>query len=163
VRVVRGDGERLWTVPSFVLTDCCGNTSRWPSGTFSATGPTMRPTSASNTSMHRTRWYRSIRHARRGCPIDITDPESPGRVEQRLRDAGTYVDFTWALVLNRLHGTGHGCWSDPGQLRAAGRQTAVPAAGTLRRHLRSRRVVRHRQARRGGRFTAAQAPGCAAD
>jgi proline iminopeptidase len=43
--------------------------------------------------------YRSIRHPRRGSPIDITDPASPQRVEQQLREAGTYIDFTWALVL----------------------------------------------------------------
>ncbi|HEY6686788.1 MAG TPA: hypothetical protein VI094_11345 [Propionibacteriaceae bacterium] len=43
--------------------------------------------------------YRSIRHPRRGSPIDITDPESPRRVEQQLLDSGTYVDFTWTLVL----------------------------------------------------------------
>jgi hypothetical protein len=48
--------------------------------------------------------YRSIRHPRRGSPIDITDPASPQRVEQQLREAGTYVDFTWALVLNELPG-----------------------------------------------------------
>jgi hypothetical protein len=46
--------------------------------------------------------YRSIRHPRRGSPIDITDPQSPQRVEQQLRDGGTYFDFTWALVLNEL-------------------------------------------------------------
>lgn len=34
--------------------------------------------------------YRSIRHPRRGSPIDITDPASPRRVEQQLREAGTY-------------------------------------------------------------------------
>jgi hypothetical protein len=44
--------------------------------------------------------YRSIRHPRRGSPIDITDPASPQRVEQQLIAAGTYVDFTWTLVLN---------------------------------------------------------------
>ena len=44
--------------------------------------------------------YRSIRHPRRGSPIDITDPQAPQRAEQQLRDSGTYVDFTWALVLN---------------------------------------------------------------
>lgn len=48
--------------------------------------------------------YRSIRHPRRGSPIDITDPSSPQRAEQQLRDAGTYFDFTWALVLNELPG-----------------------------------------------------------
>ena len=48
--------------------------------------------------------YRSIRHPRRGSPIDITDPQSPQRAEQQLRQAGTYIDFTWALVLNELPG-----------------------------------------------------------
>ena len=48
--------------------------------------------------------YRSIRHPRRGSPIDITDPQAPQRAEQQLREAGTYVDFTWALVLNELGG-----------------------------------------------------------
>jgi hypothetical protein len=50
--------------------------------------------------------YRSIRHPRRGSPIDITDPQSPQRVEQQLREAGTYVDFTWALVLIDRPGQG---------------------------------------------------------
>jgi hypothetical protein len=48
--------------------------------------------------------YRSIRHPRRGSPIDITDPASPQRTEQQLRDAGVYMDFTWALVLNEHPG-----------------------------------------------------------
>jgi hypothetical protein len=48
--------------------------------------------------------YRSIRHPRRGSPIDITDPASPQRAEQQLREAGTYFDFTWALVVNELGG-----------------------------------------------------------
>jgi hypothetical protein len=48
--------------------------------------------------------YRSIRHPRRGSPIDIADPESPTRVEQQFLEAGTYVDFTWTLVLNGLPG-----------------------------------------------------------
>jgi hypothetical protein len=48
--------------------------------------------------------YRSIRHPLRGSPIDITDPASPQRAEQQLREAGTYFDFTWALVLNELPG-----------------------------------------------------------
>ncbi len=48
--------------------------------------------------------YRSIRHPRRGSPIDITDPQAPQRAEQQLRDAGTYFDFTWALVLNEVPG-----------------------------------------------------------
>jgi len=48
--------------------------------------------------------YRSIRHPRRGSPIDITDPASPQRAEQQLRDSGTYIDFTWSLVLNDLPG-----------------------------------------------------------
>jgi proline iminopeptidase len=46
--------------------------------------------------------YRSIRHPRRGSPIDITDPESPRRVERQLLDAGTYVDFSWTLVLGAV-------------------------------------------------------------
>jgi len=46
--------------------------------------------------------YRSIRHPRRGSPIEIDDPGSPARVEQQLLAGGTYVDFTWALTLNRL-------------------------------------------------------------
>jgi hypothetical protein len=44
----------------------------------------------------------SIRHPRRGSPIDISDPTAPDRVERELREAGTYVDFTWALVVNPL-------------------------------------------------------------
>jgi hypothetical protein len=50
--------------------------------------------------------YRSIRHPRRGSPIDISDPLSPQRVEQQLREAGTYIDFTWALVLSQYPGQG---------------------------------------------------------
>jgi hypothetical protein len=50
--------------------------------------------------------YRSIRHPRRGSPIDITDPQSPQRAEKLLREAGTYIDFTWALVL--MGRPGHG-------------------------------------------------------
>lgn len=46
--------------------------------------------------------YRSIRHPRRGSKIDITDPDSPSRVEQQLRDSGDYLDFTWTLVVNGL-------------------------------------------------------------
>lgn len=46
--------------------------------------------------------YRSIRHPRRGSKIDITDPESPSKVERELRDSGTYFDFTWTLVLNGI-------------------------------------------------------------
>jgi hypothetical protein len=46
--------------------------------------------------------YRSIRHPRRGSPIDISDPESPSKIEKQLRDSGTYFDFTWTLVLREL-------------------------------------------------------------
>lgn len=46
--------------------------------------------------------YRSIRHPRRGSPIDITDPQSPRQVEQQLLDAGTYFDFSWTLVLGAV-------------------------------------------------------------
>lgn len=48
--------------------------------------------------------YRSIRHPRRGSPIDITDPQAPQRAEEQLREAGTYFDFTWALILNEAPG-----------------------------------------------------------
>jgi hypothetical protein len=46
--------------------------------------------------------YRSIRHPRRGSPIDINDPESPSKIEKQLLTAGTYIDFTWTLVLYQL-------------------------------------------------------------
>jgi hypothetical protein len=91
--------------------------------------------------------YRSIRHPRRGSPIDITDPASPQRVEQQLREAGTYVDFTWALVLNEL--PGH-------QTRLLVRTRAnyaphalrlpVTTARIVRRHLRSSDAAGDRQA-----------------
>ncbi len=42
---------------------------------------------------------RSIRHLRHGSPIDISDPSSPERVERQLRESGTYIDFSWALVV----------------------------------------------------------------
>lgn len=45
---------------------------------------------------------RSIRHVRRGSPIDISDPASPERVERQLRESGRYIDFTWALVVTPL-------------------------------------------------------------
>jgi hypothetical protein len=48
--------------------------------------------------------YRSIRHPRRGSKIDVADPGSPARVERQLREAGTYVDFTWALNVRGLPG-----------------------------------------------------------
>jgi hypothetical protein len=76
--------------------------------------------------------YRSIRHPRRGSPIDITDPASPPRVEQQLREAGTYVDFTWALVLNELPGHRTRLLvRTPGQLRAARPPAPVTAAGVV--------------------------------
>ncbi|HZM76137.1 MAG TPA: hypothetical protein VFC19_10440 [Candidatus Limnocylindrales bacterium] len=48
--------------------------------------------------------YRSIRHPRRGSPIDIADPTSAQKIEQQLLDAGTYIDFTWTLAINGLPG-----------------------------------------------------------
>jgi hypothetical protein len=48
--------------------------------------------------------YHSIRHPRRGSPIDINDPQAPQRTEQQLLEAGIYFDFTWALVLNEHSG-----------------------------------------------------------
>lgn len=50
--------------------------------------------------------YRSIRHLRRGSKIDVDDPDSPARVEKQLRESGTYIDFTWALVVNELASNG---------------------------------------------------------
>jgi hypothetical protein len=46
--------------------------------------------------------YRSIRHPRRGSPMDINDPGSPSKIEKQLLTSGMYVDFTWALVLCEL-------------------------------------------------------------
>jgi hypothetical protein len=46
--------------------------------------------------------YHSIRHPRRGSPIDINDPESPSKTEKQLWDSGTNVDFSWALFLREL-------------------------------------------------------------
>jgi hypothetical protein len=37
-------------------------------------------------------------------PVMITDPQAPQRAEQQLREASTYFDFTWALVLFELPG-----------------------------------------------------------
>jgi proline iminopeptidase len=48
--------------------------------------------------------YRSIRHPRRGSPIDINDPDSPSKIEKQLRGSGKYFDFTWTLALNELAG-----------------------------------------------------------
>jgi len=45
--------------------------------------------------------YRSIRHPRRGSAIDITGPHSPRQAEQRLPEAGAYIDFAGALAPGR--------------------------------------------------------------
>jgi len=42
--------------------------------------------------------YRSIRHPRRGSPIDITGPQSPRQAEQQLPEACAYIDFAAALA-----------------------------------------------------------------
>jgi hypothetical protein len=80
-----------------------------------ACGPAVRPAACSPTDcVCWDRTIRSIRHPRRGSPIDITDPASPQRAEQQLREGGTYFDFTWALVLNELPDRGRDCWCAPG-------------------------------------------------
>jgi hypothetical protein len=110
----------------------------WP--TASVTDPTRRPTSASNTSIHRMPWCtgRSATHTVAARSISPTRNPRAG-----LRDAGTYVDFTWAPVLNGLTGERTRLLvRTRGRLCAAGRQSSVPAAGTLRRHLRSRHMLR---------------------
>lgn len=43
--------------------------------------------------------YHSIRHPRRGHPVDPTDPAALASVERSLREGGTYLDFTWTFVL----------------------------------------------------------------
>jgi len=56
---------------------------------------------------------------RRGSKIDVTDPDSPSKTEQQLRDAGTYFDFTWTLVLNGLAGHSNAVRAYTGQLLPA--------------------------------------------
>jgi hypothetical protein len=59
--------------------------------------------------------YRSIRHPRHGSPIDVTDPQAPQRAEQQLREAGTYIDFTWpAGAAPGVPGPHHSCVGPPG-------------------------------------------------
>ena len=43
--------------------------------------------------------YYSFRHPRRGHPVDPTDPDALANLERRLRERGTYLDFTWTFVL----------------------------------------------------------------
>lgn len=46
--------------------------------------------------------YHSIRHPRKGHPVDPTDPAALANVERELREGGTYLDFTWSFVLRPL-------------------------------------------------------------
>ena len=92
--------------------------------------------------------YRSIRHPRRGSPIDITDPQAPQRVEQRLREAGTYIDFTWALVLNELPDHQTRLLVRTRANYSPRLQVPHPAARPVRRHLRNGHAAGDRQARR---------------
>lgn len=95
--------------------------------------------------------YRSIRHPRRGSPIDITGPQSPRQAEQQLPEAGTYIDFAGALAL------GPGAKRTPGGLarlqyvpgQATRRAAGLPdtAAGPGRRDIRSSDAAGDRQAR----------------
>lgn len=43
--------------------------------------------------------YHSIRHPYRGHPIDPTDRAGLRRLEEKLVEGGTYIDFSWAFVL----------------------------------------------------------------
>lgn len=43
--------------------------------------------------------YYSIRHPYRGHPIDPTDRADLRRLEEKLVEGGTYIDFSWAFVL----------------------------------------------------------------
>ena len=84
-------------------TGCFPNTSTWPSGTIVCDGPNYASYfRVQHVDPPHALVYRSIRHPRRGRPIDIADPESPSKIEQQLRDSGIYLDFTWALVLGEL-------------------------------------------------------------
>jgi hypothetical protein len=96
--------------------------------------------------------YRSIRHTRRGSPIDITDPQSPRQAEQQLPEAGAYIDFAWALApgpwrKNEPPAAWRGCQYVPGQ--ATRRAAGLPdtAAGPGRRDIRSSDAAGDRQAR----------------
>jgi hypothetical protein len=96
--------------------------------------------------------YRSIRHPRRGSPIDITGPQSPRQAEQQLPEAGTYIDFAGALApgpwrKNEPPAAWRGCQYVPGQ--ATRRAAGLPdtAAGPGRRDIRSSDAAGDRQAR----------------
>jgi hypothetical protein len=96
--------------------------------------------------------YRSIRHPRRGSPIDITGPQPPRQAEQQLPEAGTYIDFAGALApgplaQNEPPAAWRGCQYVPGQ--ATRRAAGLPdtAAGPGRRDRRSSDAAGDRQAR----------------
>jgi hypothetical protein len=96
--------------------------------------------------------YRSIRHPRRGSPIDITGPQSPQQAEQQLPEAGTYTTSPgpWHLGpwrKNEPPAAWRGCQYVPGQ--ATRRAAGLPdtAAGPGRRDIRSSDAAGDRQAR----------------
>lgn len=72
---------------------------------------------------HRWLVYHSIRHPYRGHPVDPNDEEALRRVEESLIQGGTYIDFTWAFVLEP---------SSPGTSRLLIRTRAVVAPKTVR-------------------------------
>lgn len=46
--------------------------------------------------------YHSIRHPYRGHPLEDTEPATLAGLEQRLVSEGTYLEFSWAFVLEAL-------------------------------------------------------------
>jgi hypothetical protein len=96
--------------------------------------------------------YRSIRHPRRGSPIDITGPQSPQQAEQQLPEARHLHRLrrgpgTWAPGAKRTQAAWRGCQYVPGQ--ATRRAAGLPdtAAGPGRRDIRSSDAAGDRQAR----------------
>ena len=73
--------------------------------------------------------YRSIRHPRRGSPIDIDDPESAARVERELLRAAPTSTSPGRWRCMPLPGDRRGCSCGPRELRAAGLRTAGAAVG----------------------------------
>ena len=84
-------GQRRPAAPGVSARRCRRSHLRWAGLCVLLPGAAGRPTARLV--------LRSIRHVRRGSPIDISDPTSPERVERQLRESGRYLDFTWALVI----------------------------------------------------------------
>ena len=67
--------------------------------------------------------YHSVRHPYRGHPLPDTRAATLAAMEQRLRDGGRYLDFSWAFVLEPI---------DVGHTRLIIRTRANYAPGFLR-------------------------------